>query len=192
MMKKKYFIHESSFIDKNASIGENTKIWYFSNILNNCIIGKNCVIGQNVMIGPNVKIGNNCKIQNNVSIYQAVELEDYVFCGPSCVFTNVINPRSGVEKKDQFKATLVRKGATIGANATILCGNEIGSFSMIGAGSVVTKNVDNFSLVIGNPAKRIGWVSKYGENLTESLICPVTGDEYIEKNGKLEVKIKAK
>ena len=191
-MKKKYFIHESSFIDKNSYIGENTKIWHFSNILNNCIIGKNCVIGQNVMIGPNVKIGNNCKIQNNVSIYQAVELEDYVFCGPSCVFTNVINPRSGIEKKDQFKVTLVRKGATIGANATILCGNEIGSFSMIGAGSVVTKNVDNFSLVVGNPAKRIGWVSKYGENLPESLICPVTGDEYIENNGKLEVKIKAK
>ena len=162
---KKYFVHPTSIIDEDVKIGEGTKIWHFSHILKNTVIGENCVIGQNVMIGPDVKIGKGCKIQNNVSVYKGVILEDYVFCGPSCVFTNVINPRAFIERKDEFKTTLVKKGATIGANATIICGNTIGKYAFIGAGAVVTKDVPDYALVVGVPAKIVGWVCKCGNKL---------------------------
>ena len=185
VMYKNVFVHSSSFVEKDCLIGERTKIWHFSNILSKVKIGKNCVIGQNVMIGKKVTLGNNCKIQNNVSLFEGVVLEDDVFCGPSCVFTNVINPRSFINKKREFKSTIVKKGATIGANATVLCGNIIGSYSMIGAGSVVTKNIPDFALIIGNPAKRVGWVSKYGEKLSKDLVCPKTNEKYFEKDGSL-------
>ena len=159
---KNYYAHESSYIDEHVKIGEGTKIWHFSHILKNTEIGINCIIGQNCMIGPDVKIGNGCKIQNNVSIYKGVELEDYVFCGPSCVFTNVLTPRAFIERKHEFKKTLVKKGATIGANATIVCGNTIGEYAMIGAGAVITTDVENYALYTGVPAKRSGWVCKCG------------------------------
>ena len=165
----KYYKHKSSFIDKNVTIGVGTKIWHFSHILPNTSIGKNCTIGQNVLIGPNVKIGNKCKIQNNISIYQGVELEDGVFCGPSMVFTNIKNPRTFIERKKEFNKTLVKKGASIGANATILCGNIIGKYALIAAGSIITKNVPNYSLFIGTPAKHSGWVCKCGKVLTKIL-----------------------
>lgn len=160
--KRKYFIHESSYIDENAIIGDGTKIWHFSHILTNTKIGKSCIIGQNVMIGPDVKIGDRCKIQNNVSIYKGVTLEDGVFCGPSCVFTNVNNPRAFIERKDEFLPTLVKKGVTIGANATIICGATIGNYALVGAGAVVKRNVPDYSVFVGVPAKRIGWVCKCG------------------------------
>lgn len=163
---KDYFVHESSYVDKNVSIGEGTKIWHFSHILSGVKIGKNCVIGQNCVIGPDVTIGNNCKIQNNVSIYKGVILLDDVFVGPSAVFTNVINPRSFINRKHEFKITMVRKGATIGANATIICGHLIGEYSMIGAGSVVTKDVNDYSLVVGNPAEHIKYIDKEGNEKT--------------------------
>jgi len=187
-MHKNFFLHKSSFVDENCKIGKNTKIWHFSHIMKNCEIGQNCIIGQNVMIGPNVKIGNFCKIQNNVSIYDGVLIEDHVFCGPSCVFTNVLSPRAEIERKNEFLKTIVKKGASIGANATVICGNNIGSYSMIGAGSVITKDISNFSLVVGNPAKRIGWVSRSGEKLNSNLICPKTGEVYNEENGILTIK----
>lgn len=158
----KYFVHQSSYIDDNTSIGEGTKIWHFCHILSGTKIGNNCVIGQNVMIGPDVVIGNNCKIQNNVSIYKGVILEDDVFCGPSCVFTNVINPRAFIERKNEFKTTILRKGSTIGANATIVCGNTIGRYALIGAGAVVTHDVIDYALMLGIPARRTGWVCKCG------------------------------
>ncbi|MCS7201940.1 MAG: N-acetyltransferase, partial [Dictyoglomus sp.] len=154
--EKKYFVHESSYVDEPVEIGEGTKIWHFCHILPYTTIGKNCVIGQNVMIGPRVKIGNNVKIQNNVSIYEGVELEDDVFCGPSCVFTNVINPRAFIERKSEFKKTIVKKGATIGANATIICGVTIGEYAFVGAGAVVTKDVPPYALVVGVPARQVG------------------------------------
>jgi UDP-2-acetamido-3-amino-2,3-dideoxy-glucuronate N-acetyltransferase len=160
-MRKNYFIHESSYIDNNCVIGDGTKIWHFCHILSGSIIGKNCTIGQNVMIGPNVVIGNNCRIQNNVSIYEGVFLEDDVFIGPSAVFTNVINPRAFINKKDKIKLTLVKKGATIGANATIICGNTIGKYAFIGAGAVITKDAPNYALIVGNPGKQVGEICDY-------------------------------
>ena len=171
-------IHESSYVDNDVEIGAGTKIWHFSHILQNCKIGKECSLGQNVVVGPNVKVGNKVKIQNNVSIYEGVTLEDGVFCGPSCVFTNVNNPRSEIVRKDEYRKTLVKKGASIGANATIVCGNDIGEYAFIGAGALVTKDVPSYALMIGSPAKRIGWMSKSGGRLGEDLICPIDGTVY--------------
>jgi len=164
---KNFFLHESSFIDENSSIGEGTKIWHFSHIQKNVVIGEKCILGQNVNVGDNVKIGNNVKIQNNVSIYEGVELEDFVFCGPSMVFTNIKVPRSEFPQRgsEYYMKTLVKKSASIGANATIVCGVTIGEYALVGSGSVVTKDVLPFSLVIGNPAKRVSWVDKFGNKL---------------------------
>lgn len=177
-MHKTLFIHESAYVDHGVVLGEGTKIWHFSHILQGSRIGSNCSIGQNVVIGPDVSVGDNCKIQNNVSLYKGVELEDGVFCGPSCVFTNVLNPRAEVERKEQFRPTRVRRGATIGANATIICGNELGEYCMIAAGAVVTKRVAPFALMAGVPARRIGWVSRAGEILGDTLVCPRSGERY--------------
>lgn len=188
---KNVFIHETSYIDKNVSIGGDTKIWHFGHILENCKIGKNCSFGQNVVVGPNVKIGNKVKIQNNVSIYEGVTLEDGVFCGPSCVFTNVHNPRSEIVRKNEYKKTLVKKGATLGANCTIVCGVTIGSYAFIGAGAVITKNVVPFALMTGVPARQIGWMSKYGKKLDLPIIgngeaiCKHTNQKYKLKNNKV-------
>jgi UDP-2-acetamido-3-amino-2,3-dideoxy-glucuronate N-acetyltransferase len=179
------FVHATAVVDDNVTIGEKTHIWHFTHVLKNSRVGARCNIGQNVMIGPGVTIGNGCKVQNNVSIYTDVTLEDDVFCGPSMVFTNVLTPRAFVERKNEFAKTLVRKGATIGANATIVCGHEIGEYAMVGAGAVVTKNVPAYALVVGNPARRIGWVSRTGERLKADLVCPRTGERYKEKNGQL-------
>jgi UDP-2-acetamido-3-amino-2,3-dideoxy-glucuronate N-acetyltransferase len=174
------FVHESSYVDDNVSLGEGTKIWHFCHILSGTRIGHHVVIGQNAMIGPNVIVGDNCKIQNNVSLYEGVEMEADVFCGPSCVFTNVLNPRAAVSRKNEFRKTLVRRGATIGANATILCGITIGSYAFIGAGAVVTRDVPAYALMIGNPAQRKGWMSAAGEKLGRDLVCPRTGASYRE------------
>ena len=178
-----YFAHESSYIDEGCSIGQGTKIWHFSHIMGNCTIGENCNIGQNVVISPDVVLGSNVKIQNNVSVYTGVICEDDVFLGPSMVFTNVINPRSHVVRKAEYKQTIIRKGASIGANATIVCGNEIGAYAMIGAGAVITKPVKAFALVVGNPAKQIGWVSEYGHRLhfneKGEAVCPETDQVYV-------------
>ena len=160
-----YFIHESAIIDKGASIGNGTKIWHFSHIMSSCNIGEGCNIGQNVVVSPNVTLGNNVKVQNNVSIYTGVVCEDDVFLGPSMVFTNITNPRSAIVRRGSYEKTIVSKGASIGANATIICGNNIGAFALIGAGAVVTKEVKPYALVVGNPAKQIGWVSEYGHRL---------------------------
>ena len=162
---KNYFIHESSFLDENVTVGQGTKIWHFCHLLKNTVLGKNCSLGQNCVVGPGVNLGNNVKVQNNVSIFEGVECEDDVFLGPSMVFTNIINPRAFINRKNQFKKTLLKRGCTIGANATIVCGIEIGEYSLIGSGSVVTKNVDPFSLMVGVPARKIGWVSKAGNTL---------------------------
>ena len=177
-MKKNFTIHHSSEVDDNVSIGNGTKIWHFSHILKNSVIGENCVIGQNVSIGPNVSIGSNVKIQNNVSIYDGITIEDDVFCGPSCVFTNVINPRAFIERKDEFKPTIVKTGASIGANATIVCGIKIGRYSLIGAGSVVTKNVMDYSIVVGNPSRPHGFICKCGIKLTKTLKCKSCNQAY--------------
>lgn len=182
-------IHDSSYVDASVSIGAGTAIWHFCHVLGEVQIGKNCSLGQNVMIGPRVKIGDDCKIQNNVSLYEGVMLEDDVFCGPSCVFTNVINPRAHVSRKDEFKLTIVRRGASIGANATIVCGNEIGAYAFIAAGAVVTKDVPPFALMIGAPARRAGWMSRAGERLGPDLICPRTGELYVELDGALRLKV---
>ena len=171
-------VHESAYVDDGAVVGEGTRIWHFSHILKGSIIGRDCSIGQNVMIGPDVAVGDNCKIQNNVSLYKGVTLEHGVFCGPSSVFTNVINPRAEVERKAEFRPTLVRRGATIGANATIVCGNELGKYCMIAAGAVVTRPVPAHALMVGVPARRAGWVSRAGEILDETLVCPRTGEQY--------------
>ena len=160
-----YFAHDSAVIDDGCSIGKNTKIWHFSHIMPNCEIGNGCNIGQNVVVSPNVKLGDNVKVQNNVSIYSGVICENDVFLGPSMVFTNITNPRSAVIRRDSYEKTIVSKGASIGANATIVCGNNIGAFALIGAGAVVTKDVKSYSLLVGNPAKQIGWVSEYGHRL---------------------------
>lgn len=186
---KDYFVHESSYVDDDVVIGKGTKIWHFCHILSRTRIGTNCVIGQNVMIGPDVIIGNNCKIQNNVSVYKGVFLEDDVFCGPSCVFTNVINPRAFIERKNEFKTTIVRKGATIGANATIVCGNTIGKYALIGAGAVVTHDVVDYALMVGVPAGRIGWVCKCGTTLHQQdavMTCRYCGNQYVLKKNLLE------
>ena len=172
------FIHESSYVDDNVEIGSGSKIWHFSHIMTNCYIGKQCSFGQNVVIGPRVKIGNNVKIQNNVSVYEGVTLEDDVFCGPSCVFTNVINPRSEIVRKDEYLRTKVKQGATIGANATIICGHDLGEYCFIAAGAVVTKKVPAYALMAGTPAKRIGWMSKAGGKLDDRLICPIDNTHY--------------
>ncbi len=177
-----YFLHPSSIVDENCTIGEGTHIWHFSHIMNGAVIGKNCNLGQNVVIGNNVILGNNVRIQNNVSVYEGVICEDDVFLGPSVVLTNVINPRSAISRKDQYKTTLIKKGATIGANATIVCGIEIGEHSFIGAGAVVTKNIAPYALVVGNPAKQVGWMSEYGHKLhfiNNLAVCPESKQEYI-------------
>jgi UDP-2-acetamido-3-amino-2,3-dideoxy-glucuronate N-acetyltransferase len=173
-------IHESSYVDDGAVIGRGTRIWHFCHVLADTIIGENCSIGQNAMIGPRVRVGNGCKIQNNVSLYQGVELADEVFCGPSCVFTNVNNPRAGISRKDEFRSTPVGRGASIGANATIVCGHRLGEYCFIGAGAVVTKDVPAFALMVGNPSRRIGWMSKDGERLGPDLVCQRSGERYVE------------
>ncbi|SMQ85541.1 UDP-2-acetamido-3-amino-2,3-dideoxy-glucuronate N-acetyltransferase [Devosia lucknowensis] len=160
-------IHESAYVDEGALIGEGSRIWHFSHIMPDAKIGRNCVLGQNVMVGPGVSIGDQCKIQNNVSLYNGVELEDGVFCGPSCVFTNVINPRAFLEKKEEFRITLVKRGASIGANATIVCGVTIGRFALIGAGAVVTRDVPDYALMLGVPARQAGWVNRAGDTVPE-------------------------
>ena len=181
------FIHESAYVDQPCSIGKGTKIWHFVHVLKGCDIGENCSFGQNVMAGPDVKVGDNCKIQNNVSLYKGVELEDGVFCGPSCVFTNVNNPRAGIERKSEFARTLVKRGASIGANATIVCGHTLGEFCFIAAGAVVTSHVPAYALMAGVPARRIGWMSAAGRRLDASLTCPETKIRYRETpDGRLE------
>lgn len=182
----KYFSHPTSVIDEGCTIGAGTKIWHFSHIMPNCTIGENCNLGQNVVVSPGVVLGNNVKVQNNVSIYTGVICEDDVFLGPSMVFTNIINPRSAVVRKEQYRRTLVKKGASIGANATIICGNDIGEYALIGAGAVVTKNVLPYALFVGNPGKQVGWVSEYGHKLkfNEQGIakCPETNEIYVLNN----------
>ncbi|TVZ56525.1 UDP-2-acetamido-3-amino-2,3-dideoxy-glucuronate N-acetyltransferase [Lutibacter sp. Hel_I_33_5] len=177
-----YFAHETAVIDDNCTIKNGTKIWHFSHIMSNCVIGENCNIGQNVVVSPEVVLGNNVKVQNNVSIYTGVICEDDVFLGPSMVFTNVINPRSAIKRRDQYLKTKVKKGASIGANATIVCGNDIGEYAFIGAGAVVVKEVKPFALVVGNPSKQIGWISEYGHRLEFDekgmAICPESKDTY--------------
>lgn len=185
-----FFKHESSYVDEGCQIGNGTKIWHFSHIMTGCQIGCDCNIGQNVVVSPGVVLGNNVKIQNNVSVYTGVVCEDDVFLGPSMVFTNVINPRSHVSRKHEYKPTFLRKGVSVGANATIVCGNEIGAYALIGAGSVITKNVKPYALMVGNPAKQIGWVSEYGERLTFNqegiAVCPATGDIYQLKDDEVK------
>jgi UDP-2-acetamido-3-amino-2,3-dideoxy-glucuronate N-acetyltransferase len=183
---KKYFAHPSAFIDEGCEIGSGTKIWHFSHIMSRCKIGDQCNIGQNVVISPDVILGNNVKVQNNVSIYTGVQCEDNVFLGPSMVFTNVVNPRSAINRKDQYLKTIVKEGATIGANATIVCGHDIGRFAFIGAGAVVTKHVPDYALVIGNPAKQTGWMSEFGYKLIfkeGEAICPESKEVYRLDNG---------
>ncbi len=181
-MNKDYFAHETAIIDEGCSIANGVKIWHFSHIMSNCTIGENCNIGQNVVVSPEVILGKNVKIQNNVSIYTGVICEDDVFLGPSMVFTNVTNPRSGVNRRGQYEVTRVKKGASIGANATIVCGHDIGEYAFIGAGSVVTKTVPAYALVVGNPARQIGWMSEYGHrlNFDEKGIatCPESKEKY--------------
>jgi len=188
-MEKEYFAHYSAIIDEGCTIGAGTKIWHFSHIMAGCEIGENCNIGQNVVILPGVTLGKNVKVQNNVSIYTGVICEDDVFLGPSMVFTNVINPRSAIVRKHQYASTIVEKGATIGANATIVCGNRIGSYSFIGAGAVVTKDIKPYALVIGNPARQTGWMSEYGHKLYFNVdgiaVCPESGDKYRLLNGSI-------
>ena len=185
----KYFAHHTAEIDDGSKIGEGSKIWHFSHIMPNCIIGKNCNIGQNVVVSPKVILGNNVKVQNNVSIYTGVICEDDVFLGPSMVFTNISNPRSAVVRRDQYIETIVEKGASIGANATIICGNRIGKFALIGAGAVVTKEVKAYALVVGNPSKQIGWVSEYGHRLifkNSIALCPESNYKYELKNNLVQ------
>lgn len=188
--KYTYFAHETAVIDEGSKIGQGVKIWHFSHIMPQCEIGPDCNIGQNVVISPKVILGRNVKIQNNVSVYTGVECEDDVFLGPSMVFTNILNPRSHVVRRDKYQKTLVKKGASIGANATVLCGIEIGEYAMIGAGAVITKDVLPYALMIGNPAKQIGWVSEYGHTLAINDngegICPETNEKYLLKDGELK------
>lgn len=189
MENKDYFVHESAYVDEGCKIGKGTKIWHFSHVMPNCTIGENCNIGQNVVVSPEVVLGNNVKIQNNVSIYTGVVCEDDVFLGPSMVFTNVTNPRSAVNRRGQYSKTTVKRGASIGANATIVCGHDIGEFAFIGAGAVVTKNVPAYALLVGNPAKQLGWMSEYGHRLNfdkEGIaICPESKEKYQLKDGKV-------
>ena len=184
---KDAFVHESSYVDDNVTVGSESKIWHFSHILSNCCIGEDCSLGQNVVIGPNVAVGSRVKIQNNVSVYEGVTLEDGVFCGPSCVFTNVNNPRSEIVRKDEYRKTIVRRGASIGANATIVCGHDLGEYCFIAAGAVITKEVPAYALMVGIPARRIGWMSKAGGRLGDDLICPIDGTAYrLTSHDKLE------
>lgn len=188
-MNNKYFAHETAVIDPGCEIGAGTKIWHFTHIMPGCVIGENCNIGQNVVVSPDVVLGKNVKVQNNVSIYTGVTCDDDVFLGPSMVFTNVINPRSAVNRKNEYAKTHVGKGATIGANATIVCGHDIGKYAFIGAGAVVTKAVPDYALVIGNPARQTGWMSEYGHKLNFNeegkAKCSESGEEYILKDGKV-------
>jgi len=191
----KYFAHETAVIDDGCQIGEDTKIWHFSHLMTGCVLGKKCNIGQNVVVSPEVILGNNVKVQNNVSIYTGVICDDDVFLGPSCVFTNVINPRSAVNRRGEYLKTRVGKGASIGANATIVCGNDIGKYAFIGAGAVVTKEVLPYELVVGNPSRHIGWMSEYGHRLkfdiNQQAICPESGDIYIlDKDNQVKKKEK--
>ncbi|MBQ0053695.1 MAG: N-acetyltransferase [Bacteroidales bacterium] len=200
-----YFVHESSYVDEGCTIGKGTKIWHFSHIMSDCRIGENCNIGQNVVVSPGVVLGNNVKIQNNVSVYTGVECGDDVFLGPSCVFTNVINPRSAVSRKNEYRKTLVGRGASIGANATIVCGHNIGEYALIGAGSVVTRDVPAFALMVGNPARQQGWISRNGAKLifhsdssetassaasassVQYATCPQTGERYRLEDGQVSL-----
>lgn len=187
----RYEAHPSAVIDSDCSIGDGTRIWHFCHIMSRSTIGRDCNIGQNVVVSPHVVLGNNVKVQNNVSIYTGVVCEDDVFLGPSMVFTNVINPRSTVDRKHEFRTTIVHRGATIGANATVVCGNDIGCWAMIGAGAVITRPVKDFALVVGNPARRIGWVSRNGHRLhfddTGRALCPETGEVYILNDGQVSL-----
>ncbi|HPS82691.1 MAG TPA: acyltransferase [Bacteroidales bacterium] len=189
-----FFAHPTSVIDENCAIGEGCKIWHFSHIMSGCTMGKGCNIGQNVVVSPGVVLGNNVKVQNNVSIYTGVICEDDVFLGPSMVFTNISNPRSAIIRRDQYEQTLVKKGASIGANATIVCGNTIGEYALIGAGTVVTKDVLPYALVIGNPGRQMGWVSEYGHRLIfredGTAECPESGEQYNLKDGQVSKKPK--
>lgn len=191
-METNYFAHETAIVDEGCTIGQGTKIWHFSHIMSDCNIGEQCSIGQNVVISPQVKIGNRVKIQNNVSVYTGVVCEDDVFLGPSCVFTNVINPRSAIVRKNEYKPTVVQKGATIGANATIVCGITIGRYAFIGAGAVVTKNIPDYALVVGNPARQTGWMSEYGHKLKFNdkgkAVCPESKEEYVLEGGEVRKK----
>ena len=186
-------VHPSAIIDSGAKIGEDTKIWHFTHVCGGAKLGKRCSLGQNVFIGNDVEIGNNVKIQNNVSVYDAVTIEDDVFCGPSMVFTNVYNPRSAVTRKDEYRKTLIKRGATLGANATIICGNIVGEYAFIGAGALINKDVPNFALMVGVPVKHIGWMSRFGERLDLPLkgdaeaLCPETKEKYILVNGKCSI-----
>jgi UDP-2-acetamido-3-amino-2,3-dideoxy-glucuronate N-acetyltransferase len=188
-MGKEFFAHETAVIDEGCKIGTGTKIWHFTHIMKGCEIGENCNIGQNVVISPDVKLGKNVKVQNNISIYTGVICEDDVFLGPSMVFTNVINPRSAVIRKDQYMQTVVGKGASIGANSTVICGNKIGMYAFVGAGAVVTRNVKPYSLVVGNPARHVGWMSEYGHRLhfdeNGIAICPESGEKYKFENDEI-------
>ncbi|MDB4173609.1 N-acetyltransferase [Bacteroidia bacterium] len=184
-----YFVHETAVIDEDCTIGEGTKIWHFSHIMSHSTLGENCNLGQNVVVSPRVVLGNNVKVQNNVSIYTGVTCEDDVFLGPSMVFTNVINPRSAVNRKSEYLQTVVRKGASIGANATIVCGNDLGEYCFIGAGTVITKEVLPYALMVGNPGKHVGWMSKHGHKLEFEgdgrALCPEGGEQYELKNGRV-------
>lgn len=188
-MERNYFVHETSVVDEGCRIGKGTRIWHFSHIMSGCVIGENCNLGQNVVVSPGVKLGSNVKVQNNVSIYTGVICEDDVFLGPSMVFTNIINPRSAVIRREQYLETLVGRGASIGANSTIICGNPIGKYSFIGAGAVVTKEVKPYSLVVGNPARHTGWMSEFGHRLdfdnNGEAICPESGEKYTLSNGEV-------
>jgi UDP-2-acetamido-3-amino-2,3-dideoxy-glucuronate N-acetyltransferase len=187
MAERDVFVHESSYVDEPAEIGAGTKVWHFSHVMKDAVIGRNCVIGQNVLIASGVRVGDGCKIQNNVSLYTGVILEDHVFCGPSLVFTNVFNPRSEVVRKDEFRPTLVKRGATLGANATIVCGVTIGAYAFVGAGSVVTHDVADYAKVFGNPARQQGWMCRCGVGLPEGVrpACPACGDVYELHGGQL-------
>lgn len=190
MAEQNYFAHETAVIDEPCTIGTGTKVWHFSHIMSNCIIGDRCNIGQNVVVSPGVVLGNNVKIQNNVSIYEGVTCDDDVFLGPSMVFTNVTNPRSAVNRKGQYAKTHVGKGASIGANATIVCGHDIGAYAFIGAGSVITKTVEPYALVVGNPGRRIGWMSEFGHRLEFNdqgkAVCPESGESYLLQNNEVK------
>jgi UDP-2-acetamido-3-amino-2,3-dideoxy-glucuronate N-acetyltransferase len=185
-----FYAHPTAVIDEGCSVGEGTKIWHFTHVMSGAIIGKDCVLGQNVFVDIKVILGNNVHIQNNVSVYEGVICEDDVFLGPSVVLTNVINPRSALSRKDQFKTTLIKRGATVGANATIVCGNQIGEYAFIGAGAVITKDVLPYALITGNPGKQLGWISEYGHRLTfdenQKATCPESGQEYILENDRVK------
>lgn len=185
MSERDFFVHESSYLDQPCAVGAGTKIWHFCHVMKDSVIGRDCVLGQNVLVSSGVRIGDGCKIQNNVSLYTGVVLEDGVFCGPSMVFTNVVNPRSEIVRRDEFKPTLVRRGASIGANATIVCGVTLGEYCFVGAGAVVTRDVPDFALVVGNPARQRGWMCRCGVRLDADRGCRACGAAYAERDGRL-------